>query len=360
MGLLDLAYDLRDVSRTFDLASLERREPWVWRYRELLPVDAFSELPFLQVGMTPVHGAPRLAAWVGIAGLWLKDEGRNPSGAIEDRAACVSVVKAQESKRRGVAIAGTAGEASALAALAAAVDLPAFLFVPQGSEGAFAQASWFGATVIRVPGDLDAALDLCRSTCTRHGLFDATLTASPYPADGMKSCGLEIAEQLSSKMPDWVVVPLRDGAVLHAVYKGLRDMHLLGITKTVPRILGVEVDARPHPAEAAPSSASSRFPTFAEAALAAVRSSEGATIEVLERDVPEAQRAIACRGAVQASTGAAAAVAGLERAVSEGLVARDQTAMVVVVRGASREAPAGFQALDASDLDQALGRILTR
>ncbi|MFN7135675.1 MAG: hypothetical protein ACK4N5_26620, partial [Myxococcales bacterium] len=71
-GILDVTYDYDDVARTLDRASLERREPWMWRYKELLPIDEFSELPHLQVGMTPVYGAPRLAEWGGIAGLWFQ------------------------------------------------------------------------------------------------------------------------------------------------------------------------------------------------------------------------------------------------------------------------------------------------
>ncbi|MBI5545959.1 MAG: pyridoxal-phosphate dependent enzyme [Deltaproteobacteria bacterium] len=345
LGLLQYAYDLKDVARSLDRAALERREPWMWRYKELLPLDELAETPGLQVGMTPIFGAPRLAAWAGVAGLWLKDEGRNPSGSIEDRASAVVVVEAREAGRRVVAVASHAAAGPSLACFAANMARRAVLFAPEDSAlQDLARAAGFGALVLRVAGPLASAQELCAQACQKLRWFDRTSATSLLPFQGKKTVGHEIAEQLGERMPDWVVVPTdadAGGETLAALACGLDELRALGLIKVTPRLLGVERCAAPGALTAA-LSRRGEDPQWLRAGEA-LRSHDGAALAVDEQIVVEATSETARRGAVMPDADGAAAVAGLKRAVEEGIIEPGQTALVLISgRGQHPGTPAQY------------------
>ena len=344
-GILDITYDYKEVARTLDRASLERREPWLWRYKELLPIDEFAELPNLQVGMTPVYGAPRLAEWMGLAGLWLKDDGRNPTASYKDRASCVGVVKAKEQGRTVIAAASTGNAASSLAGFSAAMGLTSIIFVPERApEPKVAQLLIFGANVIKVKGNYDETWLFCQAACEKYGWYNRNCAVNPYLVEGKKTCGLEIGEQLAERMPDWVVASVGDGCTLAGIHKGLKEMQLLGICKTVPKLLGVQAegasplttswktrqDVVTSPAETLADSICVGAPRNWRKARNAVDESKGAFINVTDESILDAMRETARRAAVFGEPAAAAAVAGLKRAVAEGVVQRNETALVVI------------------------------
>lgn len=378
-GILDVTYDYEEVARTFDRASLERREPWMWRYKELLPIDEFSELPSLQVGMTPIYGAPRLAEWVGLAGLWLKDDCRNPTGSFKDRASAIGVVKAQEAGKKIIAAASTGNAASSLAGMAAATGLKAVLFVPDDTpEPILAQLLIFGATVFRVKGSYDEAYELCQRAVEKYGWYNRNCAVNPFLIEGKKTCGLEIAEQLAEKMPDWVVVSVGDGCTLAGIHKGLSEMHRLGITSGVPKILGVQAEnvaamadaevEREVQAESPKTLASSirvGNPRNWKRAIDAVRGSEGAYITCSDDDIIEAMREMAQRAAIFGEPAGVAGLAGLKRAVARGVVDADATALVVVTGSGMKDIRSAMQAIpppvdiaaDLGELDAQLAKL---
>ncbi len=379
-GILDVTYDYDDVARTLDRASLERREPWLWRYKELLPIDEFSELPHLQVGMTPVYGAPRLAEWAGIAGLWIKDDGRNPTGSFKDRASAVGVVKAKEAGKQVIAAASTGNAASSLAGMSAATGLTAVIFVPdRAPEPKIAQLLIFGAKVFKVKGTYDEAWELCQKATEKYGWYNRNCAVNPYLVEGKKTCGLEIGEQLAEKMPDWVVVSVGDGCTLAGIHKGLVEMHRLGIAKKIPKLLGVQAetaaplveafredrDVRVGPAETLADSICVGSPRNWRKALTAVRRSEGALVTCTDQEILDAMRETAQRAAVFGEPAGVAGAAGLKRAVAEGIVGRDETALVVVtgnglkdIRSAIQANPPPFEiAADLGALESQLGKL---
>lgn len=227
-GTLRAVYDLAAVAETLSAASLARREPWMWRYKELLPLDELKELPPLQVGMTPIYGAPRLAAWAGVSGLWLKDEGRNPTGTPVDRAAAIAAVEGTQ--LGGFERAGCQGvDALAFACFAAAMGFEASLgFAADADPISKARTARFLGT------------EASRREAPR---FDANRT-SPVLFEGYATLGLELGEQLCQRMPDWVVVPDVDGRLGEAVERGLSTMRALGFFKDLPRVLAVPLQAR--------------------------------------------------------------------------------------------------------------------
>src|SRR5262249_13098157 len=124
-GALDIEFDLKRAARTLTPRALAQRPRDIWRYRELLPVSPRARLPPNAPGWTPLVDAPRLARWVGVGRLILKDEGRNPTASFKDRASAVGVARALARRARVVACASTGNAASSLAGAAAAVGLPA-------------------------------------------------------------------------------------------------------------------------------------------------------------------------------------------------------------------------------------------
>ena len=350
-GILDARYDYDAAKPNLTLDTLAGRGADIWRYAELLPVPAGIRRPDVQVGWTPVHEVPRLAEAVGVRRLFLKDEGRNPTSSFKDRASAVGVAKALEFGYAAIACASTGNAASSLAGMAAAVGLPAFIFVPERApEPKVAQLLMFGATVFRVRGTYEEAFDLCRAACERFRWYNRNSGTNPYLVEGKKTAGLEIAEQfvsgrlLDGGLPDWVAVSVGDGCTIGGITKGLHEFKRLGLAGALPRMLGVQAEgaspivrAFESKADVVPSAAATIADSIAvgtprnwRRALAWVRASRGAMLAVSDDDILEAMRATARLGAVFAEPAGAASVAGLRAAVAAGIVPADASALAVI------------------------------
>lgn len=347
-GLLDLSYDLEDAARTLDRASLERREPWMWRYRELLPMDELAELPSLQVGMTPVYGAPRLARRLGAAGLWLKDEGRSPTRSVWDRAALLCAHMARERGRKVIAASGDGAALGAVACAAAALGLKAAAFGGAGATAAaFGAARFFSGSKAR-----DRAL--CREAAARFSWANAAEGEGPYVVDGLKTVAHEIAEQLIERIPDWIALPASPPSLAVAVSKGLREMAGLRLLRAPPRLLVVELQSAELEQAAKRESAPEGSGGAARAAKQVLSEGSGAVVRVGPEQAEAAMRWAALEAGVEASPGGATALAGLSRALEQGLVDRAGTALVLLTGGsATAGEPAVTPAPDLSALERA-------
>ena len=359
-GVLDVQFDLRQVRRTLHPRAMASRPRDIWRYGELLPVPARAKRPPLAVGWTPIVDAPRLAAWVGVKQLRLKDEGRNPTASFKDRASVIGVTRALARKARVVACASTGNAASSLAGAAASVGLPAVIFVPETApEPKVAQLLVFGARVIRVRASYDATWELCQRACERHGWYNRNAAVNPSLVEGKKTCGLEIAEQCAGDVPDWVVVSVGDGCTIAGIGKGLEEMRALGFITRVPRLLGVQAQgARPlvdafrdgrdigtGPAQTVADSICVGHPRNARKALRAVRASKGAMIAVPDEAIVEALRETGRRTGVFGEPAGVAGIAGLRQAVEEGIVARRATVWAVVTGNGLKDAKTALRAV---------------
>lgn len=374
-GVLDVEFDVRAARSRLNRRSLRARPHDMWRYRELLPVPASARVPPLSVGWTPILDAPRVASWAGVRGLLLKDEGRNPTASFKDRASAVGVARALLRKARVVACASTGNAASSLAGAAASVGLTAVIFVPEfAPEPKVAQLLVFGARVVRVKGTYDQTWELCQRACARHGWYNRNAAVNPSLVEGKKTCGLEIGEQLGAEAPEWVAVSVGDGCTIAGTWKGLREMHALGLLPRLPRMLGVqaegarplvdaferEADLVPSPAETLADSICVGHPRNWRKALRAVRQSQGAMVAVPDAAILEAMRAAGRRAGVFGEPAGVAGLAGLRLAVERGIVSPRERALAVVtgsglkdVRSAMRAAgepvtlPADDEQLDA-------------
>ncbi len=310
----------------------------MWRYRSLLPLQPDSPLPPLRVGDTPLYETPRLAAALGVARAWVKDDGQNPTGSLKDRASALIVARAQEQKMSVVSTASTGNAAAALAGVAASVGLRTIIFVPATApEAKIAQLLVYGATVLLVEDTYDVAFDLCYTMCEQESWYCRNTGLNPYTAEGKKTVSYEIAEQLGWRLPDVVVVSVGDGNIIAGVYKGFYDLHQLGWIPRLPRLIGVQaagsaalVDAwqrdlrpeqmQPIEAQTIADSISAGLPRDRAKALQAVRQTGGAFVAVSDDEIVRAIPQLARLTGVFAEPAAAAVFAGAQRAVQSMMI----------------------------------------
>ena len=347
-GILDVEFDYAAIGRRLTRRRLTGRfDQSHWRYRELLPIGADAALPALAVGWTPLTPAAALARHLGVRTLWLKDDGRNATGSLKDRASSVGVVKAREKRRKIIACASTGNAASSCAGLAASMGMRSVIFLPERApEPKVTQLLIFGATVFWVRGSYQQAFQLCQQACERWGWYNRNSGINPYLVEGKKTVGLEIGEQLGWQPPDWVAVSVGDGCTIAGVWKAFREMKTLGLTECTPRMLGVQAEGaapittafrtgetmRPMEPHTLADSIAVGVPRNWKKAVLAVAESGGTMINVSDEEILEAMRYTGRLTGIFAEPAAATAVAGLKRAVAEGLVGR-RASVVALITG---------------------------
>ena len=345
------------------------------RWWPLLPVQAVS-LPPLPVGNTPLLRASRLGDALRVPNLYVKDDGRNPSGSFKDRASAVAVARAHETGRDMVATASTGNAAAALAAMSAAAAHSAVIFVPRSAPQAkIAQLLVYGSRVLAVDGTYDDAFDLCVRACDEFGWYNRNTGYNPFMTEGKKTVSFEIAAQLAEESdraghkvsagqspplvaPDSVFVSVGDGSIIGGVYKGFWEMHILGWIDRIPRIFGVQSTGSasihdawrddlevplPVAATTAADSISVNEPRDATKALRAVRASGGAFLLVEDEAILEAILPLARLGGVFAEPAGATALAGLQRARGERLLEPDETVVVISTGSGLKDVPAAMR-----------------
>jgi threonine synthase len=345
-GILDVQFDYGSLAGSLTRERLAARQDWSqWRYRELLPLQAHTVLPPLSVGWTPLTPAPTLAREIGIRALFLKDDGRNATGSLKDRASALAAAKARDKKQRIVACASPGNAASSCAGMAASLGLRSVIFVPeQAPESEIIQLLIFGATVVRVHGHYEQAFELCQRACERWRWYNRNCAVNPYLVEGKKTVGLEIGEQMGWQAPDWVAVSVGDGCTIAGVWKAFREMKILGLIDRTPRMLGVQVEGaapvtaafhhggvlRPVKPNSAVDAIAIGAPRNWKKAILAAQESRGAMINVTDGLIFDAMRYTGRLTGIFAEPAAAAAVAGLRRAVAEDIIGRRESAVAVI------------------------------
>ena len=359
-GILDVEYDYDGIRRRLTKQALPRRPLNHWRYQELLPVNPRTPVPHLAPGWTPIMSTAALARHLGIRTLYLKDDGRNPTGSFKDRASSVGVVKALEKRRKAVACASTGNAASSLAGMAAAAGLRSYIFVPSlAPEAKVTQLLVFGATVFRINGSYAQAYNLCHQACERWNWYNRNAATNPYLVEGKKTCGLEICEQMDWQPPDWVVVSVGDGCTIAGIWKAFREMKTLGLIRSSPKMLGVQAegaaalsaafhsgrDLEPIEPRTIADSICVGRPSNWRKAVHAVRESGGTMINVTDEEILDAIRYTGRLAGVFAEPAAAASVAGLRRALAEGVVSRRASALAVITGNGLKDIRSAVQAV---------------
>lgn len=229
-GPLEVDYDYQGIGEVMSRAKIELR-PWtMWRYRELLPIDGEPTVG-AQVGGTPLVQANRLAEALGVDNLWLKNDAVNfPTLSFKDRVVSVALSKAKEFGFKTVGCASTGNLANSVAANAAAAGLESYIFVPADLEPTkILGTTIYGAKVIGVTGTYDQVNRLCTQVAFKYGWGFVNINLRPFYAEGSKSVGFEIAEQLGWRVPQHVVVPMAGGSLIGKVQKAFQELARIGL-----------------------------------------------------------------------------------------------------------------------------------
>ncbi len=229
-GPLEVDYDYDAIAEVLSQSKIELRPNNMWRYRELLPLDGEPTVG-AQVGGTPLVKADRLAEAIGVERLWLKNDAVNfPTLSFKDRVVSVALSKAREFGFQTVGCASTGNLGNSVAANAAAAGLQAYIFIPSDLERTkILGTSIYGAKVVGVHGTYDQVNRLCTQVAFKYGWGFVNINLRPFYAEGSKTVGFEIAEQLGWRTPQHVVVPMAGGSLIGKVQKAFNELARIGL-----------------------------------------------------------------------------------------------------------------------------------
>ncbi len=366
-GILDVQYDYDTISSEWtkeDLAANPDRT--MWRYKPVMPVAPDAEVPPLTVGCTPMYDARPLAADLGIARVWVKDEGRQPTASLKDRASAMAVVKAREVGAEVVTTASTGNAAAALSGISASVGQKNVIFVPKTApEAKIAQLLTYGSTVALVNGNYGDAFELCMLAAAEYGWYNRNTGYNPYMTEGKKTAGWEILEDLGWSPPDAIFVSVGDGSIIGGVHKAMKDALALGWIDYSPRIYGIQAAGSDYMVQAfesgedvltkAPISAdtiadsiSADLPRDRIKAMRAVTETNGAYVRVSDGEILAAMPLLARGSGVFAEPAGATAYAGLIKAVATGLVKENEEVVVLSTGSGLKDVASAMKAVAAA------------
>jgi len=334
---LEIAYD-EDRLRRVTRASIEAGPHNLWRYVGLLPAghDPARRVS-LGAGFTPLRPAPRLAAELGMKTLWVKDDSANPTHSFKDRVVSVALSAARDLGFETVACASTGNLAHSVAAHAAHVGLRSIVLVPHDLEdGKTVSTAVYGGTLVAIKGNYDDVNKLCSQLADEYEWAFVNVNVRPFYAEGSKTLGYEVAEQLGWRLPAQVVVPIASGSLLTKVDKAFRELGKLGLVEATPyKVFGAQA-AGCNPVAAAfergvdtvapvrPSTIAKSLsignPADGPYALDVARRTGGAITDVTDEEIIEGMRLLARTEGIFGETAGGVTVANLRRQLREGLL----------------------------------------
>ena len=237
-------YDLEAAGRALTRDELAKRPADLWRYRELLPVRRAENIVSLGENATPIVALGKVGREQGAANLWVKDEGRLPTGSFKARGLVMAISMAKELGVTTIAMPTNGNAGAAAAAYASRVGIEAVIFCPADTpEINVREIAAQGARVYRVNGLIDDCGKLVGQGAKERGWFDLSTLKEPYRIEGKKTMGLELAEQLGWQLPDVIFYPTGGGTGLIGMWKAFDEMEALGwIGSERPRMVAVQAE----------------------------------------------------------------------------------------------------------------------
>ncbi len=345
--VLFVRYDLPRLRREVARDDLDRRRLDMWRFNELLPVADPDAVISLGEGGTPLLDAATLSRQLGVRRVLIKEEGLNPTGTFKARGIAAAVSKAWEMGARGFTMPSAGNAAGAAAAYCARAGTPVKVFMPQDAPDSNKKESIVaGSELNLVDGLISDAGRIAVGVAAEQGLFDLSTLKEPCRAEGKKTMGLEIAQQLGWRMPDAIVYPTGGGTGIIGMYKGFQELLELGwVEGKPPRFYAVQAEgcqpivkafqegsnaADPWP-NAATKADGLRVPgPFADyLILQAIRETGGGALAVSDADMVDAMYRLAAAEGVIACPEGAATLVGLERLLADGSIGADEEVVLL-------------------------------
>jgi threonine synthase len=348
-GPLEVAYDTDAIAARVSRERIAAGPASLWRYQDLLPVlstDPSTRID-LGTGYTPLRPAPRLAERLGLRELYLKDDTRNPSGSFKDRVVTVAFSAGRALGITTFACASTGNLANAVSAHAAAWGVDAYVLIPHDLERSkVVQSAVYGANVVAVDGNYDDVNRLCAEIADDRGWGFVNVNLRAFYAEGSKTLGFEIAEQLGWRLPDHVVGPIASGAMFSKIHKAFGELVTYGLVEgDLPRMSGAQatgcspvaeafergsLDVRPQRPDTIARSLAIGNPADGYYALKTVAETGGAIGHVPDDEIVAGIRLLAETEGIFAETAGGVTVANLKRFAESGHVRGDETVVAVI------------------------------
>jgi len=347
-GPLEAAYDYRAIGAVLTRKLIESRPQSMWRYRELLPIDGEPTVG-MQVGFTPLVRADRLAAALGIRELYVKNDTVNyPTLSFKDRVVSVALSRARELGFKVVACASTGNLANSVAANAASAGLKSYVLIPADLEqGKVLGSLVYGTNVVSIHGAYDQVNRLCSEIAGKYGWGFVNVNLRPYYAEGSKTMGFEICEQLGWRIPRHTVVPMASGSLLTKIYKAYSEFVTLGLVAPAPFSVhggqatgcapishamkrGTDIIKPVPKPETIVKSLAIGTPADGYYAIHTMKETGGFAEDVSDEEVVEGIRLLAeCEG-IFAETAGGVTVACARRLIETGKIPRDESAVLCI------------------------------
>lgn len=349
-GLLDAVIDIDQTLTPADFIADRYAlggTSGVWRYRQLLPQIADEHIVSRREGNTPLYWHDAIARYAGMepGALGVKHEGHNPTGSFKDRGMTVAVSHAKSIGANVIACASTGNTSASLASYAATAGIPAIVLIPDGkiSMSKLSQTLAFGAQVVQVAGDFDAALQLLRDVTNEFDVYLAN-SVNPFRPEGQKTIVLEMLEELGWDVPDIIALPGGNLGNTAAFGKALVEAHAVGLISRLPRVVTVQAEgASPfynyfvngfdHYESMTPNTIASAInigaPASVDRARRTIQNTNGLVACVTDEELLDAKAVIDAAG-IGCEPASATTVAGIRKLVAAGEIASDARVVCVL------------------------------
>ncbi|MFI5293449.1 MAG: threonine synthase [Thermodesulfovibrionales bacterium] len=346
-GPLEVAYDYKSIAREINRKKIEKRGKNLWRYRELLPIDGEPQVG-LDSGFTPLVKADNLAKVLGVDNLYIKDDTVvHPTLSFKDRVVAIALTKAKEFGFDTVACASTGNLAHSVSAHGARAGFKRFIFIPASLEASKITASLvYEPNLVAVDGNYDDVNRLCSEIANKYRWAFVNINIRPFYAEGSKTLGFEVIEQLGWKAPDNVVVPCASGSLLTKVWKSFKEFRDVGIIKelntkvfaaqatgcspiTTAIKQGVDV-IRPVKPDTIAKSLAIGNPADGYYASQVVKDTGGYGEDVSDQEIIDAIRLLARTEGIFAETAGGVTLASTRKLIEAGRIKRDEVTVICI------------------------------
>ncbi len=346
-GPLEVDYDYEKIKKKLTKSEIESRPENLWRYKELMPIDG-EPRDGLNSGFTPLIRAKNLGKALGVKELYIKDDSVNhPTLSFKDRVVAVALSKAKEFGFKTVACASTGNLANSVAAQAAVANLKRYIFIPADLErGKVIGTLIYTPVLIAVEGNYDQVNRLCSEIATKYKWAFVNINIRPYYAEGSKTYGHEIAEQLGWKAPKHIVVPCAGGSLITKIWKGLKEFQALGLINKVgtkihaaqatgcaPIITAIKEGSdiiKPIKPNTIAKSLAIGNPADGIYAIGTVKKSGGSAEDVSDDEIVEAIKLLAATEGVFTETAGGVTLGVTKKLIEQGKIPKDESIVVCI------------------------------
>lgn len=346
-GSLEVDYDYEKIKEVLSRESIQKGPKSIWRYRELLPIDEKPTVGF-HAGFTPLFKADNLARELGMKELYVKDDSVcHPTLSFKDRVVAVALTKAKELGFKTVACASTGNLAGSVSAQAAWAGLNRFIFIPADLEhGKVVGSLTYAPNLIAVEGNYDDVNRLCAEIAARYRWAFVNINIRPYYAEGSKTYGYEVAEQLGWKTPRHIVVPVASGSLLTKIWKSFNEFKKLGLIDEVnSKVYAAQAEGcspvvkamrqkseiiKPEKPNTIAKSLAIGNPADGPYALDAIKESGGSGDSVTDAEIVEGIKLLARTEGIFTETAGGVTVAVTKKLVENGVIPKNESCVICI------------------------------